>query len=47
MDVSEYLKRESQGMKKTVKQVVFEGQPFTAFNLLKLRDKLLGPPPAL
>jgi len=45
MDVSEYLKRESQGGKKAVKQIVFEGEPLTALNLLKLREKLLGPPP--
>lgn len=46
MDVSAYLKRESQGGKKPVKQVVFEGEPFTALSLLKWREKVLGPPQA-
>ena len=41
MEVSEYLKRESQGGKKTVKQIVFDGEPFTALTLLKYRKKLL------
>ena len=45
MDVSEYLKRECQGEKKAVKQIVFDGKPFTAANMMKLRDELLGPPP--
>ncbi len=45
MDVSEYLKRESRGGKKEVEQIVFEGEPLTALNLLKLREKLVGPPP--
>ncbi|MCX5643691.1 MAG: TIR domain-containing protein [Phycisphaerae bacterium] len=45
MDVSEYLRRESQGGKKAVKQIVFEGELLTAWNLLKLREKLLDPPP--
>jgi len=44
MDVSEYLKRESQGRKKPVKQVVFEGERLTALSLLRLRERLLGPP---
>jgi hypothetical protein len=43
MDVSEYLKRESEG-KKPVKKIVFRGEPFTALGLLKLREKILGPP---
>jgi hypothetical protein len=42
MDVSDYLKRESEGGKKTVKQVVFTGEPFTAFNLRRMRDMVLG-----
>ena len=41
MEVSQYLKRESQGGKKTVKQVVFDGEPFTALSLLNYRKKLL------
>lgn len=43
MDVSEYLKRESDGGKKVVKQVVFKGEPFTAIDLRRLRDTVLGP----
>jgi len=44
MDVSAYLKRESQGGKKAVKQIVFAGEPFTASTILEWRDKMLGPP---
>ena len=44
MDVSAYLKRESEGGKKPVRQVVFEGEPFTALSLLRWREKVLGPP---
>ncbi len=40
MDVSAYLKRESQGGKK-VTQIVFNGEPFTAFTLRKLRERIL------
>jgi hypothetical protein len=43
MDVSEYLRRESRGGKR-IKQIVFEGKPFTAPNILKMRDELLGHP---
>jgi hypothetical protein len=42
MDVTQYLKRESQGGKKTVKQVVFDGEPFTALSLLNHRKKALA-----
>jgi len=38
------LKRESPGGKKEVKQIVFEGEPFTALNLQRMRDKLIPPP---
>jgi len=41
--VSEYLKRESHGRKKPVKQVAFEGEPFTALSLLKWRAKFIPP----
>jgi len=40
MDVSEYLKRESAGGRK-VKQIVFDGEPFTAWNVQRWRDKML------
>jgi small GTP-binding protein len=38
MNVSDYLKKH--GIK--TKQIEFEGQPFTALNVSRLRDKLLG-----
>ena len=38
MNVSEYL-RKSRGQ---VKQIVFEGEPFTALNLRRLGDRLLA-----
>jgi len=41
MDVSAYLKRESQGGKKQVKQIVFEGEPLTALSVRTMRDKAL------
>ncbi len=44
MDVSAYLKRESDSGTKQVKQIIFEGEPLTALNLRRLRDRLLGPP---
>jgi len=40
MDVSAYLKRESAGGK-AVKQVVFDGEPFTAYTLRVWRDRVL------
>jgi WD40 repeat protein len=46
MDVSAYLKAKSKGNKKPVKQLVFQGEPFTALNLQRLRDKLVPPPEA-
>ena len=45
MDVSEYLKQKSLDGKKTVRQVVFNGMPFTALGLLQFRERLIGPPP--
>jgi len=45
MDVSEYLKRESAGGRE-VKQIVRDGEPFTALSLRHLRTRLLGPPPS-
>jgi hypothetical protein len=41
MEVSDFLRRESQGGKKTVKQIDFDGEPFTALTLLQYRKKLL------
>jgi len=43
--VSKYLRRESEGGKKAAKQIVFEGEPLTALSVLRLREKVLGPPP--
>ncbi len=45
MDVSAYLKRHSQGGRKPVRQVIFEGEPFTAMSLQRMRDRLVPPPP--
>ena len=41
MNVTECLRKQG---KKTVKQIVFEGEPFTVLNLLRVRDNLVGPP---
>lgn len=38
MNATDYLKRHG----KDVKQIVFEGEPFTALNLLRLRDPILS-----
>jgi GTPase SAR1 family protein/DNA-directed RNA polymerase subunit RPC12/RpoP len=45
MNVTEYLKRVTAGGKKTVKQVVFDGEPFNAYTVRRLRDGLIPPPP--
>jgi hypothetical protein len=37
MNVTEYLQRHT----KETKQIVFDGEPFTALNLIRLRDRLL------
>jgi small GTP-binding protein len=44
MDVSEYLRRESQGRKTPVRQIEFRGEPFTAQSLMRLRDRVIPPP---
>ena len=41
MDVRAYLKKESKGRKTPVKQIVFEGEPFTAESLLRMRQEML------
>lgn len=41
MNVTKYLEETSKGQGTPVKQIVFESQPFTALNLLRLRDRLL------
>jgi hypothetical protein len=38
MNVTDYLKRQ----RKNTRQIVFEGEPFTALSLVRLRDRLLG-----
>jgi hypothetical protein len=43
MNVTEYLKRHSEGGKQ-VKQIVFDGEPFTAPSLQKMRDRLIPLP---
>jgi hypothetical protein len=44
MNVTEYLNEQSDGGKKIVKQIVFDGEPFTAPNLQKMRDQLIPNP---
>lgn len=41
MDVSEYLKRETDEGGKPVKHIVFDGEPLTASNLFRMRDTVL------
>jgi hypothetical protein len=41
MDVSAYLKAKSG--KKVVTQVIFQGEPFTALNLQRMRNRLIPP----
>ena len=38
MKVTEYLKKQG----KAVKQITFDGEPFTAASLWRMRDKVLG-----
>ena len=42
MNVSNYLKRESQGGKKAVKQIVFEGERFDVMSVRRWRDRVLS-----
>jgi small GTP-binding protein len=42
MNVTEYLKEKSKMRKTPIKQIVFEGQPFTALNLQRLKDRILA-----
>jgi hypothetical protein len=46
MNVTEYLKQHSKSSKdgKQVRQIVFDGEPFTAPNLQKMRDRLIPIP---
>jgi hypothetical protein len=41
MDVSAYLRRESNGGRKTVTQIIFEGEPFDMMSVRRWRDKAL------
>ncbi len=43
MNVSEYLREKSKGRKTPARQIVFDGEPFTALNLQLMRDKVLPP----
>jgi hypothetical protein len=42
MDVSDYLRNESSRTKQPVRQIVFQGEPFTALNLQRIRDRVLA-----
>ena len=44
MDLTAYLKRESERRKDPVKQVEFRGEPMTAQTLMALRDRIVPPP---
>jgi hypothetical protein len=47
MDVSAYLKapyQELRGERHTTNQIIFNGDPFTAVNLQRMRDRLIPPP---
>jgi small GTP-binding protein len=44
MDLSAYLRKESQGRKTPIKQVEFRGEPLTAQALMALRDRIVPPP---
>ena len=43
MNVTEYLKRASRNGTKAVRQIVFDGEPFTVASLLKMRDRVIPP----
>ena len=42
MEVSEWLRRESDGGRKLVKQIVFEGERFNVLSVRRWRDPLLA-----
>ena len=42
MRIDKYLKRESDDGKKTVKQIVFEGERFDVMSVRRGREKVLG-----
>ena len=44
MDVSLYLRNEVDKNRRKARTVVFQGEPFTALNLQRVRDKFIPPP---
>ncbi len=42
MEVRDWLKRASDNGKKTVKQIVFEGERFDVMSVRRWRDRVLG-----
>ena len=44
MDLSAYLRQESQGRKTSIKPVEFRGEPMMAQTLMALRDRIVPPP---
>jgi hypothetical protein len=42
MEIRDYLKRESDNGKKTVKQIVFTGERFDVMSVRRWREKVLG-----
>ena len=45
MEVRDWLKRASDGGKKEVKQIVFEGERFDVMSVRRWRDRVLASPP--
>lgn len=43
MNVSAYLNEQRKKTQKPVRQIVFDGEPFTALNLQRLRDRFIPP----
>jgi len=42
MDVCAWLREQNKAGKKSIKQIIFTGEPFTALNLLRMRDRVLS-----
>jgi hypothetical protein len=43
MNVTEHLRRATDGGKKVIKQIIFDGEPFTAHSVRRMRDKSIPP----
>lgn len=47
MNVSKYLEDHSRGIRTQIKEIKFEGEPFTALNVQRLRDQVFSQPTKL